>query len=125
MSNLGLNATIYRATKKYADLLDLYLIERKSKQQSPSTELERNVKEFFSQLKKVDILELQIQLIASILERDCRERGINMSNLIDRIIKGLERNSREASFVKELEGIASTLSNETSTVLSRMRGYSQ
>ena len=122
MSNLGLNATIYSATKKYTDLLDEYLVEKRSKVRSPSNDMEKGVKEFFSQLKDKDVLEPEIQIIASILERACREKGISLFMLINKITDGLECRSKDDSFVKDLETVAIMLSNESSSALSRMRG---
>lgn len=123
MSNLGLDATIYRATKKYTDLLDTYLILKKSKEGLPSPDLEKNIKEFFAQLNNRDVLRPEIQIIASIMERACRERKANSRTLIERIVQGLESDSSTASVIKELERVAMILSSESSFVLSRMQDY--
>lgn len=123
MSSQGLNASIYRVTKKYAELLDTYLVEKKTKLADPA--LEKKIVEFLDQLTREDLVDPQIQLIGAILERDYRERKSDSRRLIRTALQGLQGGTINESVIRELERIASALSSESSMVLSRIQGQTR
>ena len=125
MSNLGLNSSIYHTTKKYADLLNRYLLDAKSESSMIDPEIREKTIEFFSNLIKEDNIDPQIQMIAAILGRDFRHNESTLLKVIRRIINGLSNPVKDVSIIKDLEQIAGALSNESSIVLSRMQGLTK
>jgi hypothetical protein len=124
MSSLGLNASIYRVTKKYSDLLDHFVIDARTHHASVDPKREDETLLFFTQLIQEDNIDPQIQMIGAILEKDFRVKNRNFTKTISHVLDSLNKKDVDA-VLNELEIIASALGEESSIVLSRMQGSSK
>jgi len=125
MSELGLNSSIYRVTRKYVDLLNCYLVEIRSDPNSVNKDIEEKVVDLFRNLAQEDSTDPQIQMLAVIIERDFRLRGKNARRLLGEVLISLAKNDLGRSTVAELEMVTAALSDECSVSLSRMQGFDQ
>ncbi|MDO1449554.1 hypothetical protein Q0590_24975 [Rhodocytophaga aerolata] len=122
MSKTGVNTNIVRVTGKYLDLINDFIVSRRSSIDHHYRGKQEEVVSLLTKITDDKNTDLPIQLLTVIIERDLREHKKRPKEFLLNLVRKLASEESSEETLHELEIVASALNNKHIEALSKIKG---
>ncbi|GAB4039840.1 hypothetical protein [Spirosoma gilvum] len=122
MSKIGVNTNIFQVTGKYMNLINEYIVSRRSQVAPIDTRKQDEVVSLFSRIADDQNMEPPIQLLSVIIERDLRQQRKQPRQFFRKLIDDLAKGDNSEETLHELEVVVSALDTKHTEALAKIKG---
>ena len=122
MSDIGLNANIFQATKKYLDILNDFLLNHKLGMLYKESRLKEGVASFIDLLSDNSVKDPHMQMLHVLVERNLRLKNKNLKSVTNKVGESIRNDNITEEVIRQVETITKILDVECLKAIGRSRG---
>lgn len=122
MSKIGVNTNIFQVTGKYMNLINEYIVSRRSQAAPVDARKQEEVVSLFNRIADDQNTEPPIQLLSVIIERDLRQQRKQPKQFLRKLVNNLATGDNADETLHELEVVVHALDTKHSEALAKIKG---
>lgn len=122
MSKIGVNTNIFQVTGKYINLINEYIINRRSQTVPVDPRKQAEVISLFNRIADEHNTDHPIQLLSVIIERELRAKRQPPRPFLRKLIENLTKGDRNDETLQGLELVVRALDTKHAEALAKIKG---